>query len=136
MRVSDTEIKKKDKDKDKEKDKELENQKVSKADAYIRGYEESRKLLALNIYEKNTTSEWRESGKEGLGDTFFNRARMFDIRHKVMELPNGDEKLILYYHYIKGESIDRCADLLGLSRSTAFRIKRKGLVMLYDLMNK
>ena len=40
-------------------------------------------------------------------------------------LPNSDEKLLLYYHYVKGENVERCAELLGISRSSGFRLKKR-----------
>ena len=59
------------------------------------------------------------------------RAKMFDVRHFILGLGNCDEKLFLYYHYVKGESTERCSELLGLSRRSAFRLKRKALGLAY-----
>ena len=93
---------------------------------YLRGYELNRKLLRLDRYEKEYFN-YKDSDTESLGEAPLAKARMFEIRHFVMSLQNSDEKLFLYYHYIKGESVERCAELLGVSRSTAFRLKKKAI---------
>jgi hypothetical protein len=36
---------------------------------------------------------------------------------------------MLYYYFIKGESVERIAVRLGVSRRTGFRIFQKGLLM-------
>ena len=98
------------------------------AQNYLKGYQLNRKLLKLDRYEKNyLTSD--DTDTEAYGEAPLARARMFEIRHFVMRLENGDEKLLLYYHYIKGQPIEKCAELLGVSRSTAFRIKKRALEM-------
>ena len=100
-------------------------------DSYLKGYTLSRRMLQLNIYEnqKSLQSEWSE---ESPCELSMARARMFDIRHKIMSLENCDEKLMLYYHYIKGETIERCSELIGVSRSSGFRMNRRGLLMLAE----
>lgn len=105
-------------------------QKVTREDAenYLRGYQLNRKLLRLDRYEKEFFHT-DESDVEALGEAPLARARMFEIRHFVMQMKNSEEKLFLYYHYIKGESVERCGELLNVSRSTAFRMKSKALDM-------
>ena len=55
------------------------------------------------------------------------KARMFEIRSFVLSIEDCDEKLFLYYHYVYGETIERCAELLSVSRSTVYRIRRRAL---------
>ncbi len=95
---------------------------------YLKGYQFYQKLLRLDRYEKKYfgVSEWEA---ESPGELPLARAHMFEIRHAVMAIPNCDEKLLLYYHYIKGEPVERCAELLGISRSSAFRMKKRALEM-------
>ena len=95
---------------------------------YLKGYGLNRKLLRLDRYEKEFF------GADGLdlesvGEAPLARARMFEIRHFIMSLPNSDEKLLLYYHYVRGESINRCAELLGIGRSSAFRLRLRALAL-------
>ena len=69
-------------------------------DNYLRGYQLNRKLLRLDRYEKSYL--WQDnSDTEALGEAPLARARMFEIRHFIMKMENSDEKLLLYYHYIK-----------------------------------
>ena len=95
---------------------------------YLKGYRFNSRLLRMDRYEReffNPTGIEPESQ----GELPLARARMFEIRHFLMGIPNCDEKLLLYYHYIKGESVDRCAELLGISRSSAFRMKKRALAL-------
>ena len=100
---------------------------------YLKGYQFYQKLLRLDRYEKQYfgVSEWEA---ESPGELPLARAHMFEIRHAVMGIPNCDEKLLLYYHYIKGEPIERCAELLGISRSSAFRMKKRALAIAVALL--
>ena len=108
---------------------------IRQTDTYLKGYMLNRRMLQLNIYENKQSlhSEWEE---ESPGELSMARARMFEIRHNIMSLDNCDEKLMLYYHYIKGETIERCSELLGVSRSSGFRMNRRGLLMLAEKMKE
>jgi len=101
---------------------------LRRMDEYLKGYGFNRRLLRLARYEKEyfgiSDSEDAEVGEPPLA-----RARMFAIRHFIMGLPNGNEKLFLYYHYVRGESVERCAELLGISRASGFRLKKRALAM-------
>ena len=51
-------------------------------------------------------------------------------------MKNGREKMLLYYRYVKGESVERAAGLLGLSRRTAYRLWNKALFSAGLLLEK
>ena len=95
---------------------------------YLKSYLLNKKLLRLERYEKEYYHPDTEDF-ESLGEVPLARARMFEVRHFIMGLKNCDEKLLLYYHYVKGESVERCSELLGISRSSAFRLRRKALCL-------
>ena len=99
---------------------------LDRMDEYLRGYGFQGKLLRLARYE---TSYFGRSGTlEGdVGEVPLARARMFEVRRFIMSLPNGDEKLLLYYHYVRGESVERCAELLGVARASGYRLKKRAL---------
>ena len=108
---------------------------VREADAYLRGYMTNKRLLELDGYEKKFFCDDEEGVVEMTADLPLARARMFEIRHFVLGLENSDEKLLLYYHYIKGQSLEHCAELLGVSRSTAYRLLDRALLMVGDAMS-
>lgn len=95
---------------------------------YLKSYTLNRKLLRLDRYEKEYFGTDR-ADFEAFGEVPLARARMFDVRHFIMSLANCDEKILLYYHYVKGTNVERCAELLGISRSSAFRLKKRALIM-------
>lgn len=109
-------------------------EKISMVENYLRGYQLNRRLLRLDRYEREFFHT-DEGDIEAFGEAPLARARMYEIRHFVMGMENCDEKLMLYYHYIKGEPVERCGELLGVSRSTAFRMKARALRMAADCMS-
>ena len=110
---------------------ETDKEKISRVENYLKGYQLNRRLLRLDRYEREFFHT-DEGDVEALGEAPLARARMYEIRHFVMGMENCDEKLMLYYHYIKGEPVERCGELLGVSRSTAFRMKSRALRMAAD----
>ena len=117
----------------------LTKEQKKQVESYMKTYKINKKLLRMEKYHKaymggDNTEHMAEAEKEMLNETPFARARMFDVRHFILSLDNSDEKLLLYYHYIKGESVERCAELLGVSRRSAFRMKNRALAMVYDKM--
>ena len=87
----------------------------------------------MNRYEKNYFGKSEktldiEGKKYGLpGSDPDIRIKMFEIRRFVLSLGNCNEKLFLFYHYIHGESVERCGELLKISRRSAFRLKKRAL---------
>ena len=108
---------------------------VAEAENYLKGYALNKKLIYAERYEEEFGSGTRED-LELLGDIPLARARMFEIRHFIMDMPNSDEKLMLYYHYVKGEPVERCGELLGISRSSAFRLKARALALAQEKLRK
>ncbi len=98
---------------------------------YLCGYQLCLDMLNVRRYERRRKKPFGETfnGEDILeGNEAFWRARLFEIEHLISSLRNGREKLILYYHYIRGESIERAADLLGISRRTGYRVHKRGLL--------
>ena len=100
--------------------------KIEEMKNYLSGYKLYRDLLELEKYERSfiRSSEW---ASERPGDLNLAKMKMFEIRHFILGLPNSSEKILLYIHYIDCEPIERCADIMNISRSSAFRLKRKAL---------
>lgn len=96
---------------------------------YLKSYRLNQKLVRLERYEREFFGGGDTRDLEAFGELPLAKPRMYDVRHFIMSLPNCDEKLILYYHYIKGLSVERCGELIGISRSSAFRKRSAALVM-------
>ena len=103
---------------------------IRRTEDYLKSYTFNRRLAELEKYEReyfeDEMSEWE---REAPSDIPLALARMFEIRHFVMDMENSDEKLFLYYRYIKDESVERCAELLNISRSSAYRMRERALRM-------
>ena len=98
-------------------------------------YSGFRKLLDMKLYNEEyfgnseilLKQERFQSGVLYPGDLHEIAVRMFDVRRFVLSLSSCNEKLFLFYHYIHGESTGRVAELMKLSRRSAFRLKRRAL---------
>ena len=107
-------------------------EKLMLIEEYLRGYLLNLRLVELDGYEKDMFLEKadRETEMRELEADFdlaLSQARLFEIRHFVLSMPNTEEKLFLYYRYIRGQTVENCAELLGVSRSTAYRLKDRAL---------
>ena len=106
---------------------------IKMAREYLSEYAVFRKLIEMNNYEKNYFGKSEKSlDPEGKllalpGSEPDIRLKMFEIRRFVLSLGNCNEKLFLFYHYIHGESVERCAELIKISRRSAFRLKKRSL---------
>ena len=112
---------------------------IEAAKDYLCGYQLCLDMLNLRRYERKRAKIFSEecSCEDVLqGNEAFWKGRMYEIEHLIASLRNGREKLILYYHYIKGESIERSADFLGISRRTGYRMHRKGLLVVGSILSR
>lgn len=108
----------------------INTQEIEEMRNYLSGYKLARDLLALDKYEREFIRS-REWETERPGDVSLSRVKMFEIRHFILNLPNSNEKILLYLHYIDCEPIERCGSIMGISRSSAFRLKKKALALAY-----
>ena len=99
---------------------------IREVENYLKGYALNMKLLKLDKYERMYFG-YKDGDDGAFNDAPLARAKMFEVRHFIMGMKNSDEKLLLYYHYIRGESVEKCAELLGISRSSGFRLKKRAL---------
>ena len=111
-------------------DSRISEQALSDTENYLCNYGFCRKMLEMKNYEKKyfDTLIWEN---ESPVEFTVAKAKMFEIRHFVLDMESSSEKLLLYYHYIRGESIERCGELLGISRSSAFRMKKRALTLAF-----
>ena len=88
-------------------------------------------MLKLRKYERKRAAKFDElCDCEDIlaGDEAYWKARIFEIATFLGKMKNGREKMLLYYRYVKGESIERAAGLLGISRRTAYRLWNRALL--------
>lgn len=89
-------------------------EKIKEIKEYLSGY---------RAYAQVIETIKRNNGK----DDFNIRADAFAIRRSISRMPDSREKLLLIQHYIKGETMESCAELMGISRRTVYRLKQSAL---------
>lgn len=103
---------------------------IERVKDFLNSYRMCAQMLNLRRYERRRRDrleecEW-DSDLMGGGEAYW-RARMLEVRSLIESMRNGREKLMLYYHYIRGESIEHASDLLGFSRRTGYRVHSRAL---------
>ena len=117
-------------------DKLLTDAQKKKTENFLLGYRKNKLMLQIEKYEEDNYDEFDidkyEENPDVTNELIGARMEMYKIRHFIMDLPNGEEKLLLYFHYVKGESIEHCSELIGVSRRSAFRLKHKAMYIAYN----
>ena len=92
---------------------------------FLESYELYRRILGGTRRARAffTSDEDRRS----LADDALLKTRMMTVRKFILTLPDCREKMLLYYRYLFGYSVERCAELMGVSRRTAFRIAHEAI---------
>ena len=80
--------------------------------------------LSCYILYKNLIES---GGDESIREDINLRAEMFALRRSVLSLPDSRERFFLYNRYIHGRTVEACAELLGISRRSAFRLRERAL---------
>lgn len=98
---------------------------------FLESYETNRKMLSMMKYEREYFGGEERDREDCLlvpgGDEVLLRAKMFEVRRFIMGIDEPYIKLILFYHYIRALPVEKCAELLDIGRSSAFRLKRRAL---------
>ena len=108
----------------------IEDPRIEEVRNFLCSYQLSLDLLNLRQYERRRREPFEDpcDAEEIMkGDEDLWKARLIEVRTLLESLRNGREKLVLYYHYIRGESIERASDLLGFSRRTGYRVHQRAL---------
>ena len=115
---------------------------IARARNFLCSYQLSADMLHLKRYERKRAYRFDEEFdcEDVLaGNEAFWRARMYAVGSLIEKMKNGREKLMIYYHYVRGESIEHTANLLDVSRRTGYRLHERGLrsaSFLYERMKK
>ena len=114
----------------------LPDARILEARDFLRDYQIGLRFLQLRHFERRRNPEEQfPTGDEFLrGNEAFWRARMQAVCSLIGAMKNGREKLILYYHYVQGESLERASDRIGFSRRTGYRLHQKGLLIVSFLL--
>lgn len=112
---------------------------IESARQFLCAYQLCIDMLDLRKYERKRARGFDEeySCEEILmGNEAYWRARMFEVSTLINSMKNGREKLILYYRYIRGESVEHIANCLGVSRRTGYRMHKKALLSASYLLDR
>jgi DNA-directed RNA polymerase specialized sigma24 family protein len=96
---------------------------LQKAKDFLSSYTLHKKWLNASRYEREYF------GAPSSGDEVFLQAKLFRVREFIATLPNCPEKLFLTCHYVRGHSVERCAELMDISPRTAYRLKKRALAL-------
>ena len=97
---------------------------------FLESYKINKKMLKMMQYEKLFFSG--EGDNENLlpipgGDEVLVKSKMMETRRFIANLEDGNCKLMLFYHYIKGFSVEKCAEMMNIGRTSGFRLRRRAL---------
>ena len=114
---------------------------IREVKTFLCSYQYCLDILQLRKYERRRARRMEipeevEFDNLIVGSELFWRARLHEIEAFVNALPSGRERLLLYYHYIRGESIEHVANILGVSRRTAYRTHTKALIRAAALFHR
>lgn len=120
-------------------EKEMIEERVRRVRNYLCGYRFCVDMLHLRGYERKrqkVLSDVCEDAELIAGDEMVWRSRMYEVQALIESMKNGKAKLILYYRYIRGESIEFAANMIGISRRTGYRWHDKGLLQAAEIFEK
>ena len=101
--------------------------------ALLKQYPVCKKFLDSQAYAKeyfNPDSTQEIDEKERY------EARIHAIESLIHLLEPSDEYTLLHLHYIKGICVEKCAECIGVSRRTAYRMLKKAHGRICDFINK
>ena len=106
---------------------------------YLCGYRLCAQMLELWRYDRKRARYADElfvsSELLGAEETVW-RMRMQEIENTVLSLVGARERRLLFYRYLRGERMERCAELIGVSRRTAFRIHQRALLVVGCILER
>lgn len=111
---------------------------IEAAKEFLAEYRVCEEMLGLRRYERKRARLAEEDVAPDLSsfDEIYWKTRMHEIQHLLGRLKNGRERVLLYYRYVRGESVERISDLIGFSRRTGYRLLRRALLTVGRLLER
>ncbi len=111
---------------------EVSREEIENIKSYLGEYLLTKQMIAVSRYERQFAEAGDDYGGDASadspgGDEALWRAKMIEIRRFIMNLSADKKRLVLYYHFIRNQPIEKCAEYLGVSRATVFRIYNAAL---------
>lgn len=60
--------------------------------------------------------------------------KLVSIRATVLAVAEPDQKIFLFQHYIRGVTIEACAEIMDISVRTAYRLKKRALLTVSEMI--
>ena len=99
------------------------DEQLQNAKEFLSSYTLHKKWLNASRYDREYF------GASSSDDEVFLQAKLFLVREFIASLPNCPEKLFLNCHYVRGHSVETCAELMDLSVRSAYRLKKRALAL-------
>ena len=105
---------------------------------YLQSYAINKKMLIMEKYSKEYFAEGGEDDPllSDSSNEAFIKAKMYEVRRFIMSIEDGNARLMLFHHYIKGISVERCAEMMNISRTSGFRLRKRALKIAGELYDK
>ncbi|MBQ0101244.1 MAG: hypothetical protein KBT31_00410 [Firmicutes bacterium] len=98
---------------------------------FLESYKTASRMLRLVCDDERSSAADREAGIIYYGTVGGDRdywlTRLRAVRDFIDSLENRPSKMLLYYHYVRGLTVERTAEELDISRRNAYRLKKKAL---------
>lgn len=100
------------------------------ADRYLRSYRRMNSLL------RSSRTFYRLEADASCLDEAAIQAQMYSLRALVLSLDDVQCRALLYNYYIKGYTLEKCAEIIGVSERGVYRLKNRALLDFWTLMKK
>ena len=99
----------------------------------LKSYSVCKKFLDSQAYAKEY---FDPDGTQKIIKKEIYESRINAIESLIQLLEPSEEYTLLHLHYIKGITVEKCAESMNVSRRTAYRILKKAHESICDFINK
>lgn len=105
-------------------------EKTQRAKDFLSSYALYKQWLGASRYDRGSMEG------EAVMDDVFLQAKLFAVREFVFSLPNCREKLFLNCHYIRLYTVEKSAEMMGISVRSAYRLKTRAIAFAAEHMKE